>query len=128
MKKGMLFGLVLAGMVVFAFQRIGAASAVAMEIHHGHLVTSQGQSSKEIAKQHALEWARLRYGAKNVRLIAASDKTGYCAIAVAGRHGGGVLIGVSLANRSQAEADALAINHCRQAGGADPKVIRRWHG
>jgi hypothetical protein len=91
-------------------------------------MTSQGQRTKEIAIYNALTSARQRYGA-NVRLIAASDAEGYCAIAVAWRaNGPGGFIGVSLAKRSQAEADSLAIGQCLKAGGTDPKVIKRWHG
>jgi hypothetical protein len=99
-----------------------------MDIQHGHIITSRGQLTKEIAIQHALTTARERYGA-NVALIAASDVDGYCAIAVALKpKGPGTLVGISLAKRSQAEADSLAIAHCVKAGGVDPMVKWRWHG
>jgi hypothetical protein len=75
MTKIMLSRLVLVGMAVLAVQRAHAASAVAMDIQHGHIITSRGQLTKEIAIQHALTTARERYGA-NVELIAASDVDG----------------------------------------------------
>jgi hypothetical protein len=60
---------------VVAIVRANAASAVVYS--PGHIITSRGQSSKEIATQHALATAHQRYGA-NVRLLAASDIDGYC--------------------------------------------------
>jgi hypothetical protein len=64
--------------------------------------------------------ARL-YGGTEAKLIAASDKTGYGAIAVAARKGGRSLVGVVLAKRSQAEAGSSAIDHCIGAGGVNSK-------
>ena len=128
MKKTVLFRLALLCMTAAAIQNARAASTVATD-GHGHLVRSYGQPTKEIAVRHALDGARLLYGPQvHVRLIAASDKTGFGAIAVAARKGGGSLVGVALAKRSQAEADALAIDHCLKAGGVNPKVRWEWRG
>ena len=74
-----------------------------------------------------LETARL-YGWTDARIIAASDATGYCAIAVAAHKGGGVVVGVALGKRSATEADTLAIQHCLKAGGINPRVRWGWYG
>jgi hypothetical protein len=68
-------------MMVLALQHANAASAMVKD-GHGHLISSRKQSTNVIATQHALATARQRYGA-NVRLLAACDVEGYCAIAVA---------------------------------------------
>jgi hypothetical protein len=127
MKRSALFRLALVCMAVAAIKNANAGSAVVTD-GHGHLITSFGQPSKEIAKEHALETARQRYGA-TVRLLAASDITGYGAIAVA-RHpnGHGSIIGVALGKRSATEADTLAIEQCLKAGGTNPKIIRGFSG
>jgi hypothetical protein len=107
--------------------RAEAASAVAID-GRGYLMTSQGQPAKEIAIQHALTSARQRYG-PNVRILASSALSGYCAIAVAWRaNGQGGFVAVSLANPSQAEADKRAIANCLKAGGVNPRVTKRWYG
>ena len=103
-----------------------AASAVAMDAR-GYLMTSQGQPTKEIAIYNALTSARQRYGV-NVRLIAASDADGYCAIAVARNPKGGSVIAAAIGRRTQAEADSLAIGQCIKGGGVDTTIIRRWRG
>jgi hypothetical protein len=126
MTKAMLFRLVLVGMTMLVIQRANAASAVAMEIDHANLITSRGQTTIEIAMQHALATAHQRYGA-NVRLVAASNIDGYCAIAIA-RKGNGSVIGVALGKRSATEAYAMAIEKCLKAGGIDPKVRWAWYG
>ena len=105
--------------------RAEAASAVAVD-DRGYLMTSQGQPTKEIAIYNALTSARQRYG-PSVRILASSAVSGYCAIAVASK-GTGSVTGIALGRRSQAEADSLAIGQCIKGRGADPKVIRRWHG
>src|SRR5580692_7233841 len=102
MKRSALFRLALVSMVVVAIQNANAGSAVVTD-GHGHLITSYGQPSKEIAKEHALETARQRYGA-NVKLLAASDVTGYGAIAVA-RKGSGLVNGIALGRPSRADAE-----------------------
>ena len=106
--------------------RAHAASAVAMD-GYGHLVYSKGEPTKEIAINHALTSARQRYGA-NVRLIAASDPDGYCAIAVARNPKGGSVIAAALGQRTQAQADTLAIGQCVKGGGVNAQVRWRWRG
>src|SRR5438552_11718701 len=100
MKKNALFRLALVGVAVVALQNANAGSAVTTD-GHGHLVYSYGHP-KEIAIQRALEMSRQRYGT-NVRLLAASDVTGYCAIAVA-RKGSGLVNGIALGRPSRADA------------------------
>jgi hypothetical protein len=103
-------------------QNANAGAAVALGPHN-QLATAYG-GPVEREKARALNNARRLYG-NDVRIIAATDITGYGAIALA-RHpnGYGWIIGVSLGNRSATEADALAIDHCRKAGGINPQV--RW--
>ena len=127
MRRSTLFRLALVCMAVAAIQNASAGSAVVTD-GHGHLITSYGQPSKEIAKEHALETARQRYGG-TVRILAASDVTGYGAIAVA-RHpnGQGSILGVALGKRSATEADNLAIEQCLKAGGTHPKIIGGFRG
>ena len=82
----------------------------------------------EVAKQRALALARRKYGPE-VRVFAASDVTGYGAIAVA-RHPNGIgwIICVSLGNRSATEADMVAIEKCVKAGGRNPQVRLAFRG
>lgn len=99
-----------------------AGSAVATD-GHGHLVSEYGHP-KAVSIQRALALARHRHG-ENCRILAASDVTGYGAIAVALHpNGHGSIIGVSLGNRSATQADTLAIQHCLNAGGLRPVV--KW--
>jgi hypothetical protein len=93
MKGGTLFQLALLSMAVAAMHSADAGSAVAND-PHGRTVYSKGQPTKAIAIQHALETARSR-GWADARIIAASDVTGYCAIAVA-RKGNGSVLGAVL--------------------------------
>src|SRR5260370_24265282 len=81
MKGSALFRLASVCVTVAAIQNANAGSAVVTD-GRGHLVTSYGQPSKEIAKDHALKTAPQRYGA-DVRLLAASDVNCYGASAVA---------------------------------------------
>jgi hypothetical protein len=125
MKRSTLFRLGLVCVAFAAIQNASAGSAVVTD-GHGHLITSYGQPSKEIAKEHALETARQRYGA-NVRLLAASDVNGYGAIAVA-RKGSGLVNGIALGRPSRADAEHRAIELCLRGGGTDPKVRWEWRG
>jgi hypothetical protein len=76
----------------------------------------------------ALETARRRYGA-NFRILAASDVTGYGAIAVARQPTGhGYIVGVVLGKRSHTEAVTIATKHCLQAGGLNPVVKWAFRG
>jgi hypothetical protein len=125
MKRSTLFRLALVCMTVAAIQNANAGSAVAHD-PHGHTVYSKGQPTKAIAIQHALETAR-SHGWAEARIIAASDVTGYCAIAVA-RKGNGSVLGAVLGRPSRAEAERQAIEICLKGGGTDPKVRWEWHG
>jgi hypothetical protein len=121
MKRSVIFSFALVALAGVLIHNADAGSAVAMELHHGGLATAYGGPVAR-EKQRALNEARRLYGA-DVRILAATDITGYGAIAVA-RHpsGRGSLIGIALGKRSAAEAAALAIKHCLTAGGTDPKV------
>jgi hypothetical protein len=126
-KRSKLFSPVLTGMVVAAsalsaLERADAASAVVLA-PAGHLVTSAGQRTVEIAKYDALSTARKKYGA-NVRLLAASGRSGYGAIVVAREANGRQVITVSLGFPSQGEADLEAIAQSLKGGGVNPEV--RW--
>jgi hypothetical protein len=96
-----------------------------MDIHHGGMATAYGGPVAR-EKKRALQRARQLYGS-DVRLIAATDVTGYGAIAVA-RKGDKAVNGVALGQRSPGEADRLAIEQCRKAGGKDPMVRWRFRG
>ena len=62
-----------------------AGSAVAFEPRSGKRVNSTGHP-EHVAIQRALAGARHLYG-PNVRILAATDVTGYCAVGVAARVG-----------------------------------------
>ena len=128
MKRNALLVLAILTAAGLSAGRADAASAVAMD-DHGHLVHSKGQRTREIAIYNTLEGARQLYGADaNVKLIASSDVTGYCAIAVAGNPKGGWLVAAALGQRTQTEADSLATGQCIKGGGVNPQVRWRWHG
>ena len=123
MKTSGLLSLALAVAVLGTIDRVGAASAVAWA-PGGHLVTSAGQLTVDIAKYDALTTARKKYGA-NARLIAATGRTGYGAIATADRANGlGSIIAAALGQPTQAIADAIAIRQVLKGGGVNPQV--RW--
>jgi hypothetical protein len=126
MKKTTLFRLALIALVGMAIQNASAGSAVAWGLH-GHVVYSFGHP-KEMAKQLALDHAHRR-GWMNVKIVAATDTTGYGAIAVALHpNGHGSLLAVALGKRSAREADNIAIEQCLKAGGTDPKILRAFKG
>jgi hypothetical protein len=103
----------------------GAASAVAVDFEE-YILSSRCQPSKAIAIKHIWLSARDRGG---VRVIAASNETGYCAIALGWNpRGYGPIKGAAVGQATQAEADSLAMEQCLARGGADPWVIRRWWG
>ena len=125
MKRSALFRLALLSMVIAAIQNANAGSAVAWA-PHGHLVYSKGQPTKAVAIQHALETAH-SHGWTDARIIAASDVTGYGAIAVA-RKGRVLVIGAALGRPSLADAEKRAIEVCLKGGGTDPQIRSRWKG
>ena len=121
MKKTSLFRLFFVGLTALIVNHASGGSAVALGPYN-QLATSYG-GPVAMAKQRALEVARRKYGA-NVRILAATDVTGYGAIATARVSNGNLVIGVALGRRSATEADTLAIEQCRKAGGFAPVV--RW--
>jgi hypothetical protein len=123
MTRSMIYYLILVGMTIMASQRAGAASAVAWD-GGSNVITSAGQFTERLAKYDALSTGRKKFGA-NVRVIASTGRSGYGAIAVAGRSNGhGTIIGIVLGRDSQCEADRLAMGRCLKAGGVWPEV--RW--
>jgi hypothetical protein len=117
--------LTLVAMTIGAIQNAHAGSAVAMERLHGNLATAYG-GPVEREKARALNNARRLYG-NDVRIIAATDVTGYGAIAIA-RWKDRFLVGVALGMRSATEADTVAINKCLRAGGRNPQVKWAFRG
>ena len=95
-----------------------------MSISFGH--------SKQFDKQSALELGR-RHG-PNVRILAASDVTGYCAIASGPRRQftnprDSWVYGVALGRPTREEAAArLAIEQCLKGGGTYPKIKSEFRG
>jgi|SRR6516164_2554571 hypothetical protein len=122
---------VLAGAVVaLAVQQMKAGSAVASD-GKGHLSISFGHS-KKFDEQSVLELARHKNG-PNVYLVAASDVTGYCAIASAERRefanpGERYVYGVALGIATPEEARRLAIEQCLKMGGINPKIKSEFRG
>jgi hypothetical protein len=126
MKRNVLLRLALVAMTVGAMHTAQAGSAVAWD--GGRNLTSSYGHPAEIAKQRALEMARAKDWV-NVRIVAASDINGYGAIAVAlHSNGRGSLIGISLGNRSAAEANTLAIEQCLKTGGTNATVKSKFIG
>jgi hypothetical protein len=113
------------GLACIIVHNARAGSAVAMEPRHCKMVTSYGHP-EAIAVQRAMEKARLLYGT-NVRLLAATNVTGYCAIGVA-RVGDRAIVGVALGQKSAIEAQTIVLGQLAKAGGTDPKIISRWKG
>ena len=111
-------------LAALAVQPAKAGSAVASD-GNGHLSISFGHS-KEIDKQSALELGRRLHG-PNVRIVAASDVAGYCAVAVAD-WGRGSVFGVALGRATREEALRLAIEQCRKFGGTNPKIKSEFRG
>ena len=128
MKRSALFRLALVCMTVAAIQRADASSAVAID-PRGHLTRAYDPTATEQeARQKALELA-LHHGWPDARIVASTGRYGYCAIALAYKADGTAgLIGVSLGQRSQAEADRRAIASCLKGGGFEPKVYARFKG
>jgi hypothetical protein len=120
MKRSVIFRFALVALAGVLIQDAGAGSAVAFT-SNGQLAAAYGGPVQR-EKERALAEAQRRNGA-DVRIVAATDVTGYGAIAVA-RHPNGIgsVIGIALGRRSQAEAAALAIKQCLKRGGTDPKV------
>ena len=127
MKTMTLFLAVLTGLLCVTGNNASAGAAVAWDGTSGNLATAYGGPVKrEMAR--ALETARHRYGA-NFRILAATDVTGYGAIAVARQPSGhGYIVGVVLGKKSHTEAVTIAVNDCLRAGGLHPVVKWAWEG
>jgi hypothetical protein len=125
MKRITLFQCALIALIGIAVQHANAGSAVVIEPHHGKMVNSYGHP-EAIAIQKAMAGARHLYG-PNVKLLAATNVTGYCAVGVA-THGNKALIATALGRRSLNEAQALVLEQLVKAGGTTPKIIARWKG
>jgi hypothetical protein len=117
--------LAVASLVCVFFHKSEAGSAVAWD-GGSHLGSAYG-GPMEMAEQRALENCRRR-GGVNARIFAATDVTGYGAIAIGSRPNGGSVLAVSLGKRSATEADSSATQHCLKAGGINPKVRWAWRG
>jgi hypothetical protein len=126
MKRCVIFLLAMAGLAGGFLSNADGGSAVAFA-PPSHLVSMFGHP-KDVSIQRALEEGRRRYG-PNVKLLAATDVTGYGAVAIA-RHpnGQGSIIGVALGMRSATEADTVAIQKCLRAGGTHAEVRWAWRG
>jgi hypothetical protein len=121
MKRGSRIRLaLLLGLVTLATQDAKAGSAVAMGDKAPYLVSSFGYL-KRIAEQRAL--AKCSANGGNCRIIASTEKLGYGAVAVGKGATGGSILGVAIAKSSREEAATLALEHCRAAGGINPRVI-----
>jgi hypothetical protein len=120
---------VLLGLVALVSQHAKAGSAVAID-DNGRLSISFGHS-KGFDEQSALELGR-RHG-PNVRILAASDVTGYCAIASGPRREftgprERWVCGVALGHSTREEARRFAIEQCLKAGGINPKIKSEFRG
>jgi hypothetical protein len=126
MSRNILLGLALAGLVLTANQRSGAVSAVAID-DYGHLTRAYDPfDTLEEARAHALDLA-FKHGWMSARIVASTCRYGECALAIAYTRDGEV-IGISLGQRTEAEADVRAIDSCIRQGGFYPRVYCRFKG
>ena len=120
---------VLLGLAALGAPQAKAGSAVAID-DNGRMSISFGHS-KEFDKESALDLGR-RHG-PNVRILSASDVTGYCAIASAPRRRftnprDSWVYGVALGRPTREEAARLAIEQCLKGGGTNPKIKSEFRG
>jgi len=120
---------VLLGLAALAVHQTKAGSAVATDAN-GRLSISFGHS-KEFDEQTALELGR-RHG-PNVRILAASDVSGYCAIASAPRRQftnprDSWVYGIALGRATREDAARLAFEQCLKRGGTNPKIKSEFRG
>lgn len=125
MKTTALFPWGLIALTCIAIQHANAGSAVAIELRHGKMVNSYGKP-EAVAIEKAMAGARQLYGA-NVKLLAATNETGYCAVGVA-THGNKALVATALGRKSKSEAQTLVLEELARAGGTTPKIIAQWKG
>jgi hypothetical protein len=130
MKRGSGMRLILLlGLAALAVQPTKAASAVAID-GNGRMSISFGHT-KEFDEHSALDLGR-RHG-PNVRILAASDVTGYCAIASGPRRQftnprDSWVYGIALGRATREEAVRLAIEQCLKGGGTNPKIKSEFRG
>jgi hypothetical protein len=106
--------------------RADAASAVAID-DYGHLTRAYDPfDTLEEARAHALDLA-FKHGWMSARIVASTCRYGECALAIAYTRDGEV-IGISLGQRTEAEADVRAITSCIRQGGFYPRVYCRFKG
>ena len=120
---------VLMGLTALALRQAKAGSAVAID-DNGRLSISFGHS-KEFDEETALELGR-RHG-PNVRILAASEVSGYCAIASAPRRQfttprDSWVYGIALGRATREDAVRLAIEQCLKRGGTNPKIKSEFRG
>jgi hypothetical protein len=125
MRKGLLFRIVLLLVAGTATKDASAGSAVAIEPQHYKMVTSYGHP-EAVAIKRAMAQARQLYGA-GVKVLAATDVTGYCAIGVA-RVGDRAIVAAALGQKSMIDAKSIVLEKLAKAGGASPKIISEWRG
>jgi hypothetical protein len=125
MTRNAILRLILVGMTVAALQRLEAGSAVAND-GLGHTIYSFGHP-KAVAIQSALETARL-HGWTDARIVAATDVTGYSAIAVGSKGKNSSVLGIVLGRTSREDTEKRAIEECSKAGGTDVQVRWRFNG
>ncbi len=105
-------------------QQVGAGSAVAVgTVSPEFFPVEEIGYPKAVAKQLALKSCQER-GGLNPKIVAATDKTGYGAVAIAIKASReAVIIAASLGNASIREAESRAMKSCLTAGGVDPRLI-----
>jgi hypothetical protein len=108
-----------------AIEYANGGSAVAIEPRHGKMVNSYGKP-EAMAIKGATAGARHLYGA-NVRLLAATNVTGYCAVGVA-TLGNKAVVATALGRKSKSEAQTIVLQKLAEVGGTTPKIIARWKG
>jgi hypothetical protein len=126
MKNGKRLLITMLALMSVSMHIANAGSAVAFEPRSGKMVNSTGHPERE-AIQRAMAGARHLYG-PNVRILAATNVTGYCAVGVAGRVGKTVIVGAALGRPSATDARAIVLDQLYKAGGIKPKIISRWRG
>jgi hypothetical protein len=126
MKTNMLMALAVLATAGLLTARADAASAIAID-PYGHLTRAYDPfDTVEEARAHALDLA-FKHGWMSARIVASTSRYGECAIAIAYTRDGEV-IGVSLGQCTEAEADVRAIASCIRQGGFYPRVYCRFKG
>jgi hypothetical protein len=126
MKTNMLMALALLTTAGLLTARADAASAIAID-PYGHLTRAYDPfDTVEEARARALDLA-FKHGWMSARIVASTSRYGECAIAIAYTRDGEI-IGISLGQCTEAEADVRAIASCIRQGGFYPRVYCRFKG